>query len=316
MVEAVPASHHSHATGNVDWTTFLSALPLLAPPLQAPSPLLPVTHSSSVTKEKRVETVNLFHHIGQWLRMSHLGVKSLGFQSWVYSLLILQTEHNIYVSKPWFPQVQKHIRMQISLGWSEVWGPGPGKQWALKMCGPPPDASSCPGSPWPHDSWSQSIQVEAHNVKRGEKDGPQEVTEALAVSPPTNPADAIYIRWGAGVVEASLTQIKSQVSPGLLKWFIFVGMALHMWKEPSALVQGLEGSGVCSSQLQGWSSRRPGLGLIYNSLRFPSEQNNKTLHEMSHTDSQDQRSHRGSKNRWAFQLPAPLNPRRLSEGSL
>lgn len=72
--------------------------------------------------------------------------------------------------------------------------------------GPPPDAFSCPGSPPPHDSWSQSAQVEAHNVKRGEKDGPQEVTEALAVSPPTNPTDNIYIRWGAGVDEASLTQ--------------------------------------------------------------------------------------------------------------
>lgn len=61
-------------------------------------------------------------------------VRSLVFQFWVYNLLTPQTEHDIYIDKPWIPQVQKHTRMLTLLGWTDPWDPAPGKWWALKMC--------------------------------------------------------------------------------------------------------------------------------------------------------------------------------------
>lgn len=102
---------------------------------------------------------------------------------------------------------------------------------------------------------------------------------------------------------------KKSVESQTVKMVYFCRHGLAHVERALSIGPGFGGSGVCRLQLQGWRSRRPGVGLIYNSLKFPSEQNNKTLHEMNHTDSQDQRSHRGSKNRWAFQLPAPLKPK-------
>lgn len=70
------------------------------------------------------------------------------------------------------------------------------------------------------------------------------MTEAQAGSPPTKPFDSIYL-WGWDECGQSLIHmIKSQFNTKLLKWFMFRDMALHMWKEPSALAQG---SGVLES---------------------------------------------------------------------
>lgn len=74
------------------------------------------------------------------------------------------------------------------------------------------------------------------------------MTEAQAVSPPTKPFDSIYSQGWEGRSSLIYT-VKSQFNPELFKWFIFIDLALYMWKEPSASFQGSGGSAVHKFQL-------------------------------------------------------------------
>lgn len=63
--------------------------------------------------------------------------------------------------------------------------------------------------------------------------------------------------------------------------------------------------GVGDTAESSWEPEGREWALFITPQQFPRDWNNKTLDEMSHTDSQDQRSQRGSKDGWAFQLTAP-----------
>ena len=69
-----------------------------------------------------------------------------------------------------------------------------------------------------------------------------------------------------------------------------------MWKESSALVQRSGGSAKSTLKAEGQDSQE--WALFITVQQFPGQCNhNKTWYRMTHRDSQDQRSHRGSKNR-------------------
>lgn len=127
-----------------------------------------------------------------------------------------------------------------------------------------------------------------------------DVTDAQAVSSSTKPHPLTNFLGQERVDRAQSTH-KSLVLSQATAMVYFNRLSIHIWK----LQYCPRVWGVGETTEPSWEPEGQEWALFTTPQQFPREQNNKSLCEIGHTDSQDQWSQWGSKDGWAFQLTAP-----------